>query len=159
MFVHVRPRSNDRGPHKRHRDRRPSPQIDASSIALPISSTSGSNLILPRVGADLSHRANLMPSDAIFCEPSRHGTHLPHDSLRKNSIELTACSAMSRSFGINDQPRAERLRWTQRAEKIQLQFKIEDVELGRSWIEPRRVPRVPASSCYSRGRAANPSCR
>src|SRR5262245_28083267 len=31
---------------------------------------------------------------AIFVEPVRHGTHLPHDSLRKNRTEFSAMSSM-----------------------------------------------------------------
>src|SRR3954466_14669870 len=31
---------------------------------------------------------------ASFIEPVRHGTHLPHDSLRKNRTELSAMSSM-----------------------------------------------------------------
>ncbi len=31
-----------------------------------------------------------------FCEPTRHGTHLPQDSLRKNRTEFKAMSSMQR---------------------------------------------------------------
>src|ERR1700760_4384185 len=31
-----------------------------------------------------------------FCDPTRHGTHLPQDSLRKNCVELIAMSSMQR---------------------------------------------------------------
>src|ERR1039457_6334407 len=31
-----------------------------------------------------------------FCEPTRHGTHLPHDSLRKKRTEFKAMSSMQR---------------------------------------------------------------
>src|SRR5271155_1835348 len=32
-----------------------------------------------------------------FCEPTRQGTHLPQDSLRKNCVEFSAMSSMQRS--------------------------------------------------------------
>src|SRR5271154_3146402 len=32
-----------------------------------------------------------------FCDPTRHGTHFPHDSLRKNCVEFSAISSMQRS--------------------------------------------------------------
>src|SRR6266700_3997364 len=32
----------------------------------------------------------------IFCEPTRQGTHLPHDSLRKKRTAFTAMSSMQR---------------------------------------------------------------
>src|SRR5687768_17712185 len=39
-----------------------------------------------------SPRDHAASSSVSFADPTRHGTHLPHDSLRKN---LTAFSAMS----------------------------------------------------------------
>src|SRR6202521_5095832 len=32
----------------------------------------------------------------IFCEPTRHGTHFPHDSLRKNFTAFSAMSSIQR---------------------------------------------------------------
>src|SRR5579863_8017932 len=32
----------------------------------------------------------------IFCDPMRHGTHFPHDSLRKNFTAFSAMSSMHR---------------------------------------------------------------
>src|ERR1700693_1281085 len=32
----------------------------------------------------------------IFCEPTRHGTHFPHDSLRYKRVAFSAISSMHR---------------------------------------------------------------
>ena len=60
---------------------RPKPQIDASSIALLKSFIIGSSSFFQR-SASMLPASRCVPSEAIFCDPSRHGTHLPHDSLR-----------------------------------------------------------------------------
>src|ERR1039458_7680583 len=45
-----------------------------------------------------------------FCEPTRHGTHLPHDSLRKKRTEFKAMSSMQRlSAQTTIVPEAERI--------------------------------------------------
>ena len=102
-------------------------------------------LIVPARG-EIWPATRFVPNETIFCEPIRHGTHLPHDSLRKNSSEFSACSAMSRPFRVDDQPGAERLRRAQRAEEIQLQLEVEDVDLGRVRIDAsparERLPRL-----------------
>ena len=43
----------------------------------------------------------------IFCEPTRQGTHLPHDSLRKNRMALAPCPACKRLRRIPPCARAE----------------------------------------------------
>ena len=67
----------------------PRPQIDAISIV-----SDSSPIRFSRSGGALRVMTSSMRS-TIFCDPVRHGTHLPHDSLRKNCTQLRACSTMS----------------------------------------------------------------
>src|SRR6266545_4637002 len=122
--------------------------MDASSMARPMSATSGIISLDQRVRL-IFPSSKFSPNETIFCAPNRHGTHLPQDSFRKNSSEFTASSHVA-TFGVNDQSRAERLRRTECAEQIQLQFQIENIQFSCVWIEsaapneclPRFVVRV-----------------
>src|SRR5947209_7457696 len=66
----------------------PRPQID---VRIMVSDRSPTRLILSRLDLPASSSWIMLTS---FCEPVRHGTHLPHDSLRKNPTQLSACSTM-----------------------------------------------------------------
>src|SRR5579864_6133808 len=66
----------------------PNPQIDVSRRAFASSS------IRARSDEAPSPRVQPVRISTSFCEPIRHGTHLPHDSLRKNLLALRAMSSM-----------------------------------------------------------------
>src|ERR1700683_1409518 len=69
----------------------PSPQIEVSRSAPESSSINAMSAAEPFPSVQpVSISTN-------FCEPTRHGTHLPQDSLRKNCVELSAMSSMQRS--------------------------------------------------------------
>src|ERR1700733_13991399 len=69
----------------------PSPQIEVSRRAPESSSISATSAAEPLPSVQ---PVNISTN---FCEPTRHGTHLPQDSLRKNCVELSAMSSMQRS--------------------------------------------------------------
>ena len=69
--------------------------MDASPIVVPSSLISGTSSCSQRC-AVIPPASRFAPSEAIFCEPIRHGTHFPQDSLRKNSSDFTASATMSR---------------------------------------------------------------
>ena len=68
----------------------PRPQIDVSFSAW--------RQLVDRAPGRRRRAAPLRPRrssmSASFCEPMRHGTHLPHDSLRKKRTALSAMSSM-----------------------------------------------------------------
>src|SRR5271156_1753263 len=69
----------------------PRPQIEVSRSA-PESSS-----INARSAADPFPCVQPVSISTNFCEPTRQGTHLPQDSLRKNCVEFSAMSSMQRS--------------------------------------------------------------
>src|SRR5271156_3151475 len=69
----------------------PSPQIEVSRNAPESSSISAMSAAEPFPSVQ---PVNISTN---FCEPTRQGTHLPHDSLRKNCVEFRAMSSMQRS--------------------------------------------------------------
>src|ERR1700687_581290 len=68
----------------------PSPQIDVSFSASVNSSINSMSALVP------FPCVQLVRISTIFCEPIRHGTHFPHDSLRKNFTAFKAISSMQR---------------------------------------------------------------
>src|SRR5580704_1533688 len=66
----------------------PSPQMEVSFIASDSSSTSFKSAGVP---FPCDHAVRM---STIFCDPIRHGTHFPHDSLRKNVHAFSAMSSM-----------------------------------------------------------------
>src|SRR4051794_29729170 len=64
----------------------PRPQMDASFIASDKSSTSCKSR------GDPFPRVQSVSTSTIFCDPIRHGTHFPQDSLRKNVQAFKAIS-------------------------------------------------------------------
>src|SRR5271168_975298 len=69
----------------------PSPQIEVSRNAPESSSINAMSAAEPFPSVQ---PVNISTN---FCEPTRQGTHLPHDSLRKNCVEFRAMSSMQRS--------------------------------------------------------------
>src|SRR5579862_1045816 len=68
----------------------PRPQIDANFIAFVRSSR------VSRSVGELLPFVQLVSRETIFCDPTRQGTHLPQDSLRKKRTALRAMSSMHR---------------------------------------------------------------
>src|ERR1700691_4026654 len=69
----------------------PSPQIEVSRNAPESSSINATSAAEPFPSVQ---PVNISTN---FCDPTRHGTHLPQDSLRKNCVEFNAISSMQRS--------------------------------------------------------------
>src|SRR5271156_3357388 len=69
----------------------PSPQIEVSRSAPESSSINATSATEPFPSVQ---PVNISTN---FCEPTRQGTHLPQDSLRKNCVEFSAMSSMQRS--------------------------------------------------------------
>src|ERR1039457_889109 len=55
--------------------------------------SSSHNCLSPGLDSPADHADRIVTN---FCEPTRHGTHLPQDSLRKKRTELRAMSSMQR---------------------------------------------------------------
>ena len=84
----------------------PSPQIDASRIAWPISRSSASSSSRGRTREPAASRAS---SSSWRTLPTRHGTHWPHDSSRKNwAIRRSVSTRSDRLVEDHDHARAER---------------------------------------------------
>src|SRR5271156_5202055 len=69
----------------------PNPQIEVSRNAPESSSINATSAAEPFPSVQ---PVNISTN---FCEPTRQGTHLPQDSLRKNCVEFSAMSSMQRS--------------------------------------------------------------
>ena len=68
----------------------PSPQMEASFIASDSSSSRSKSAAVPLPCVQP------VRISTIFCEPMRHGTHFPQDSLRKKRTAFSAMSSMQR---------------------------------------------------------------
>ena len=85
----------------------PRPQIDASRIARARSSNSASSVVQRARAAARPRAARAAPPGAPC--PTRHGTHWPHDSSRKNAAIRRSAPAQVRGLvEHHDDPRAER---------------------------------------------------
>jgi len=66
-------------------------------------SASESSSISPMSLEDPSPMVHAVSRSTIFCEPTRHGTHFPQDSLRKNRVAFQRHVQHARSLSANHQ--------------------------------------------------------
>ena len=145
----------------------PSPQMDASRIATPMSSRSVTSRLTPP-----SVRPEAIRCSASSCRtvPTRHGTHFPHDSSRKNSaMRRTTClRSVSSPNAITTpdpsvafasrEPSSERTRSTSSGRMnvpaAPPSRSAESVRAPASWSSERSV--VPQGTSYTPGLATAP---
>src|SRR5262249_44733787 len=80
----------------------PNRQIDVAVIAS--ASCRTSSRVASGSASEAGAAATASAISTSFWLPIRHGTHLPHDSLLKKRLQLSACSSMSRPSPYTTMP-------------------------------------------------------